>query len=586
MFHRRTAARIGLPMTLLLIAGLFQIAVARASTGDVVLMSTADGDTPKGNSDSGIRSSISGDGTRLAFESRATNLDAGDPDEGTDVYAKDAVTGDLILASATDGGAGTDFSSAFHPAISSDGGKVAFHSDSQNLDPADTDNGKWDIYIKDLDTLNISVVPTVDGCSEGGNQQASLSSDGSKVAFDSKEHLDIVFDSNWNYISGERDCNDRDVFVKNMTTGAITRASLAQGGAEPNGDSYNASLSADGTKVAFESSSSNLGPTDANGLNDVYVKDLVTGAVTLVSSNDAGAISNGHSSAPSISADGTVVAFASRATNLDGTGTVAAADDDVYVKNLITGNVTLASSSDSGEAANGGTDAQPSLSADGSKVSFWSRATNLDPADPEGSADVYIKDISSGDITLASTNEADENANGVSDMKTGLSADGTMVGFGSTATNLHTADSTDLLYDAYVKSMMAGPPDTDGDGVDDTSDDCPDSPEDADGEADDDGCPESSTSVSLTLRRHLRAKGTVASDPFTPCEESATVKIQKRRSNGSWATVKTVTASTTGAYGSKISDRAGKYRALVPAGNSSGGWICGGSRSPTRAHRH
>lgn len=583
MFHRRTAARIGLPMTLLLIASVFQIAVAQASTGDVALMSTADGGTPKGNSDSGIRSSISDDGTRLTFESRATNLDAGDTDEQTDVYVKDSVTGNLILASATDDGTGTNFSSAFHPDISADGGKVAFHSDSQNLDPADTNNGVWDIYIKDLGTLDISVVRTADGC-RNGNQSASLSADGSKVAFDSTDNSDVVFDSDWNRISGEGDCSDRDVFVKNMTTGAITRAS--QGTAEPNGNSYGASLSADGTKVAFESTSANLGPTDGNAVSDIYVKDLVTGAVTLVSSNDDGVISNGISSSPSISADGNLIAFASRASNLDATGTVAAADSDVYVKNLITGDVTLASSSDSGEAANGGTDSQPSLSADGSKVSFWSRATNLDPADTEGSADVYIKEVASGDITLASTNEAGDNANGVSDMKTGLSADGTMVGFGSTATNLHSADGTDLLYDAYVKSMVAGPPDADGDGIEDISDDCPDSPEDADGEADDDGCPESPTSVSLTLRRHLRASGTVASGPSTRCEESATVKIQKRRANGSWATVKTVTASTTGAYGGKISDRAGKYRALVPARNAPSGWICGGSRSAAKTHRH
>jgi Tol biopolymer transport system component len=572
-------------MSLLLIASVFQIAVAQASTGDVALMSTADGGTPKGNSDSGIRSSISGDGTRLAFESRATNLDAGDTDEQTDVYVKDAATGDLILASSSSAGVGDSSFFAGHPSIASNGLKVAFHSQATNLDPSDTDGGSTDVFIKDLSTLETSVVATSNWggfCGGfGGNQQASLSANAEKVAFDSWDPLDF----SENNSSTESDC-DADVFVKNLTTGTLTRASQSESGVAGNGHSTKASLSADGTKVAFESSSSNLGPTDGNAVNDIYVKDLVTGAVTLVSRNDDGVISNGSSSSPSISADGNLIAFASRASNLDGTGTVAAADDDVYVKNLITGDVTLASSSDSGEAANGGTDAQPSLSSQGSKVSFWSRATNLDPeTDGEPGADVYIKDIATGDIILASANEAGENANGVSDMKTALSANGDIVGFGSTATNLHPADGADALYDAYVLNT-APPPDTDGDGIEDASDDCPNVPEDADGEADDDGCPESPTSVSLTLRRHLRASGTVTSDPFTPCEQSATVKIQKRRSNGSWATVKTVTASTTGAYGGKVSDRAGKYRALVPARNSLSGWICGGSQSAARTHRH
>ncbi len=86
--------------------------------------------------------------------------------------------------------------------------------------------------------------------------------------------------------------------------------------------------------------------------------------------------------------------------------------------------------------------------------------------------------------------------------------------------------------------------------------------------------------MSLNLRRHLRAGGTVGAEEFPPCEGGATVKIQKRRANGSWATMKTLTASAFGAYGSKIPDRAGKYRAVVPAHNEPDGWICGGRSRP------
>ena len=64
------------------------------------------------------------------------------------------------------------------------------------------------------------------------------------------------------------------------------------------------------------------------------------------------------------------------------------------------------------------------------------------------------------------------------------------------------------------------------------------------------------------------------------------MKIQKRRTDGSWGTLKTLTASTTGAYSTKIADKKGKYRALVPARTAPGEWICGGSRSPPRTHGH
>lgn len=39
------------------------------------------------------------------------------------------------------------------------------------------------------------------------------------------------------------------------------------------------------------------------------------------------------------------------------------------------------------------------------------RATNLDPADTDVDADVYVKDLATGNITLASTSDAGANGN-------------------------------------------------------------------------------------------------------------------------------------------------------------------------------
>ncbi len=50
---------------------------------------------------------------------------------------------------------------------------------------------------------------------------------------------------------------------------------------------------------------------DTNGINDVYLRDLLTGRVTLVSKNSAGLAGNGPSSYATISSDGKRIAYQS-----------------------------------------------------------------------------------------------------------------------------------------------------------------------------------------------------------------------------------------------------------------------------------
>jgi len=72
-------------------------------------------------------------------------------------------------------------------------------------------------------------------------------------------------------------------------------------------------------------------------------------------------------------------------------------------------------------------------------------------------------------------------------------------------------------------------------------------------------------SITLSLRRHLVARGVVsvqAGGPTT-CVASVPVKIQ-RRSGGSWRTVGTTTTNDTGAYRKRIRDRSGRYRSVAP----------------------
>ena len=77
-------------------------------------------------------------------------------------------------------------------------------------------------------------------------------------------------------------------------TGNVTIVSAnAAGTAGGNGWSHNASITADGLTVAFESSASNLGPPDANGRGDIYIArlkgaDLATTLAPLSTTGPAG----------------------------------------------------------------------------------------------------------------------------------------------------------------------------------------------------------------------------------------------------------------------------------------------------------
>ena len=76
------------------------------------------------------------------------------------------------------------------------------------------------------------------------------------------------------------------------------------------------SLSADGQVVAFASSAADLVTGDTNGDADVFVRDLAAGTTTRVSVGPGGAQANDNSFSPTISGDGRFVAFGSVATNL------------------------------------------------------------------------------------------------------------------------------------------------------------------------------------------------------------------------------------------------------------------------------
>ncbi len=356
-----------------------QVYIKDLHTGVVSLVSSS-GSGTAGNGAS-TEAHISADGTKVVFTSAATNFTLLDVNGNTDVFVKDLATGNvsklsdgLLLNLAANG----DSSS---PSISADGSLVAYASQASNMSLLDL-NGAQDIYVKNTGTGLLSLVLSGSGGVVSNNDSFSpvISQDGSKIVFASTAT---------NLVSGDTN-GVEDIFVYNINTGTTTLVSHSSAGVEGNQASFAPVFSDDANQVAFLSTATNLAPGATGGTQSLYVTNLTTGVTSLVSSDVAGGQANGLSFAPSFSHDGTMVVFASYGTNLV-TGDLNTFPD-IFVKNLVTGAVYSISNDSEGVQANGFS-GSPVFSADDSQIIFSSDASNLVAGDTNGARDIFVKDI-------------------------------------------------------------------------------------------------------------------------------------------------------------------------------------------------
>jgi Tol biopolymer transport system component len=212
------------------------------------------------------------------------------------------------------------------PAISSNGRYVAWSSFATDIVSGDT-NGNFDVFLTDRATgvvTRVSVDSAGTEALDGASFEPTLSDDGMVVAFASEATNLVAGDTN----------QVRDVFVHYMATGQTVRASVATDGTQADGQSdgpgirggttFGPQLSADGTRVVFDSIATNLVPGDTNTCTyspggqsfplpgqcpDVFVRDLQAGTTSRVSVNTSGGQADDASTDPAISGDGTDVAF-------------------------------------------------------------------------------------------------------------------------------------------------------------------------------------------------------------------------------------------------------------------------------------
>lgn len=381
--------------------------------------------------------SVSADGRFVVFQSESDNLVPGDTNGVDDVFVRDVHTGAIERISVGTGGTQANGVSwiAHHNVISADGRFVVFRSGATNL----VAGYSHQIYLHDRATGETTVLaPESD---TGSNSNPVISADGRYVAFESSaasltgrtdgtlkydviwldretgetrlvtETIDAASPteySNYVSISGDGrtvayssratnlvpgDANGvADVFVRDIDAGTTTRINVAADGTAGDGAaSYGAALTMDGDEAVFGSYANNLVAGDTNNIGDVFMYDLVGHTIVRISVAQNGMEGDGSSRNPSVSADGRYVAFTSSAQNFSSPNCVAA---QVYVRDLIAGTMTRESAPNGGACGNRMSGRQgTALAADGSHVAFVSEASNLVPGDTNYNEDVFVRKL-------------------------------------------------------------------------------------------------------------------------------------------------------------------------------------------------
>ena len=402
---------------------------------------------------------FSPDGDRVAFSSWSTNLVDGDTNGTEDIFVKTLATGVIERISVTVDGTQANGGSR-NPQWSPDGTRIGFLSKASNL-TAGAD-GRPQLYVKTLDSGAVQLISS-NAAGEGAeimysDAETAWSPDGARIAFSSKAT---------NLVPGDTNATS-DIFVKTLAGGSIERISTTATGGQAiatpgDGGSFAPAWSPAGDRMAFASTASNLVDSDTNDAGDVFVKSLVTGAVTRVSVSAGAGQADDFSDDPVWFPSGDTtggrgeIAFTSQASNLVDGDTNGVSD--VFVKDLLTGDIERVSTTATGGQ---GTDASLLSYSNPAKmwspsgfpgqwITFLSWAPNLVDGDTNGVSDIFVKNVTTGAIERISLSATGQQADSVS-REPSWAPSGDRIVFGSWASNLVDGD-TNGEYDIFIKTL-------------------------------------------------------------------------------------------------------------------------------------
>lgn len=300
---------------------------------------------------------------------------------------------------------------------------------------------------------NSSVVEAI----PGNNSLISVSSSGTQGNSDSgattlsKDGRYVTFSSTAsNLVSGDTN-GVQDIFLRDTVTGATTRIDVDSSGAQSNAGSGGARISSSGKCIVYYSTASNLVSGDTNGVQDIFLYTISTGNTTRISLDSSGNEANNSSFSADVDAECRFVTFDSIASNLVPTDTNTTGGD-IFVRDTQLNTTRLIDISTAGVQATGDNQ-YPRISCDGRFVTWRTWASNLDTGDTNGNVDVVITDLLGNQVTTNITKAG----NGGSS-EPAISCSGDYVVFPSNASNLVPSDTNGIVdifrYDRVAKTTM------------------------------------------------------------------------------------------------------------------------------------
>lgn len=236
------------------------------------------------------------------------------------------------------------------PIFLADGRTLVFSSTASNLVAGDT-NGKVDVFAKDLVT--------------GGITRLTSESDGSQIGVDITSFTVSANGSTIAYVAAPLGASTADLYTKDFRTGEVIKVTTSRAATgldrlvDKQGldSTIQPQFSDGGHTLLFASSDASLVPGDTNDFIDVFAKDLTTGLVTRVSTSASGG-------------------------------------------QATTSGVAPYNSSGVGQYTPPGDSSHAFFTEGGRKVVFTSDASDLVPGDTNKSKDVFIKDLSTGELSV------------------------------------------------------------------------------------------------------------------------------------------------------------------------------------------
>jgi Tol biopolymer transport system component len=323
------------------------------------------------------------DGRFIAFTAN-TNGNTG---ATTCVCVWDGQSGAIALASGNSSNQVAAGTFCDWPSIDASGRFVTFLSSAVDL-VTNSLPGEFHLFLRDLELGTTSLLDV--GTNGAGSlvsviSAPALADNGTLVAFEGADGGTIPNDRNRCY----------DVFVRDCVAGRTELISAHHPGLPsrtPNGPSLLAAnaVSSDGRWLAFANESDNLIANDTNQCRDIFVRDLASGALALVSANTNGVCGNGVSSEPAISSDGRYVVFTSNADDLVPGDTNRASD--VFLRDVESGTTSLVSLNWLGTGPGNRGSSTAMVGAGGRYVVFRSQATTLVNVSVSGSENLFVHD--------------------------------------------------------------------------------------------------------------------------------------------------------------------------------------------------